>query len=878
MKLQFDSSQPYQLAAVQAVVDLFEGQPLATTSLTPFETGNRLLLAPAQLLANVRAVQIRQGLAPSERLEPCVYRADTDRAPRGIPYNFTVEMETGTGKTYTYLRTIYELHNVYGFAKFVIVVPSVAIREGVVKNLQITHEHLQALYGHPPVNFMMYESGKLAALRNFATARAMQILVINIDSFTKDANVINQVRETGVRPLAYLQSASPLVILDEPQNMETDLRKAALHRLNPLCTLRYSATHRNFYNLVYRLNPVQAYDLGLVKQIEVDGISADRHAPAALIYVKRIQPGKQMLQAVLTIQVNAPTGGQTQDVRAAVGDDLFRLSDGYAAYRDGFVVNQINAATGELTFSNGLTLAVAQTHGGLTDEIMQFQIERTVQWHFAKARQLQPHGIKTLSLFFLDRVAHYREYAADGTPRPGKFAHWFEAAFTRCAQQAENRGLIPFPVAQVHNGYFSQDHGQLKDTKGATKADDATYALIMREKERLLSLSEPLQFIFSHTALREGWDNPNVFQICTLNESRSDLKKRQEIGRGLRLPVDQQGRRVQDARLNVLTVIANASYEKFSAQLQQEIQAETSVNFDGRIKNARAKVSVRLIHPLNAAHYPLFFAMWEKIKPRTRYRVEFQTDELIRQVVAEWQAAPPIERPVLSARTARLHYTARGLAGAVADVSVKAAAAPLPLPDVYAYLQCRVNLTRQTIFEILRQAGRCGEFAVNPQLFLDQAAHAMERTLQRLMVAGISYERLDGQVFLLDELAAQDRLEDVNDVIETRAPEKTLTNYIPVKNAAERDFIRACETDERIRFFGKLPRSFAVPTPVGPYAPTWAVVVNDNGADRYCVCDTRDQHVLRERERLQILCAARHFALFASTGVTFRVTLTPADV
>ncbi len=298
MKLQFDSSQEYQLAAIRAIVDIFRGRALnkgdfrisfamagASLALTEKGIANRLVLADDQLLRNVRAVQERNNIRPSEQLERCVYVNDTETgATDAIPLNFTVEMETGTGKTYVYLRTIYELHKVYGFKKFVIVVPSVAIREGAVKNLHITHDHFQALYGNIPINFMMYDSGKLTVLRNFAASNAIQVLVINIDSFTKDTNIINMVRETGVKPIEYIQATHPIVIVDEPQNMETDIRKAAIHNLNPFCTLRYSATHRNLYNLVYSLNPVQAYDLGLVKQIEVDGITANAwHYNAAFI-------------------------------------------------------------------------------------------------------------------------------------------------------------------------------------------------------------------------------------------------------------------------------------------------------------------------------------------------------------------------------------------------------------------------------------------------------------------------------------------------------------------------------------------------------------------------------------------------------------------
>ncbi|MEK7729442.1 MAG: DEAD/DEAH box helicase family protein, partial [candidate division KSB1 bacterium] len=642
MKLQFDGSQEYQLAAIRAVVDIFEGQPLApgdfevsfamtgsSLALTEKGVGNRLVLNEEQLLQNLRVVQERNGIALSETLERCPFMKNEETGETDfIPLNYTVEMETGTGKTYTYLRTIYELNKVYGFKKFVIVVPSVAIREGAIKNLQITHEHFQTLYGNPPINYVMYDSKNLAVLRSFAASNAIQILVINIDSFTKDTNVINTLRETGVKPIEYLQAACPIVIVDEPQNMETEVRRAALHNLNPLCTLRYSATHRNLYNLIYSLNPVQAYDLGLVKQIEVEGIAAESNYNAAFVQLKKVIPGKRKLKAKVAIYVNESGGVKQKEMTLDLGDDLYYKSNRRDVYKTGYFLNEIDAENGRIYFSGGLIVYEGQTHGGLTDEVLQYQIERAVKWHFEKVKRLHPQGIKVLSLFFIDRVANYREYLADGMPEKGKYAVWFEEAFARFA--SEHPGLIPFSAEQVHNGYFSADKksaGKEKqeiwiDSKEKnTKADEDTYSLIMREKERLLSLEEPLQFIFSHCALREGWDNPNVFQICTLNESKSELKKRQEIGRGLRLPVDRHGQRVHDKRINVLTVVANETYQDFSEALQREIQEETSVDFAGRIKDAREKAQVRLSKELTLENFPLLFEIWEKIKHHTRYAV-----------------------------------------------------------------------------------------------------------------------------------------------------------------------------------------------------------------------------------------------------------------
>lgn len=904
MKLQFDSQQDFQLAAIRAAVDVFEGQPLrqgdyeisfgiegASIALTEKGVGNRLVLSEEQLLQNIRAVQGKNGVAPSEQLERCHYLKDADKGETDfIPLNLTIEMETGTGKSYTYLRTIFELNQVYGFKKFVIVVPSVAIREGAVKNLEVTEEHFRGLYGNPPFNFLMYDSGKLNALRNFAISNAIQVLVINIDSFTKDTNIINTVRETGVKPIEYIQATNPIVIVDEPQNMETDVRKAALHNLNPLCTLRYSATHRNLYNLIYSLNPVQAYDLGLVKQIEVDGITSDNNYNAAFIHFKGVQSGKNSLKAKLSIYVNEGSGVKQKEFKVGVEDDLYKLSGEREIYKEGFILNNIRASEGEIEFSNGLIVREGETQGGLTDEIMKFQIERTVAKHFEKVKKRKPLGIKVLSLFFIDKVANYRNHDETGNSNKGKFALWFEEIFTRYANQ--NPGLIPFSAEEVHNGYFSQDKkgsGKEKkevwvDTAGTTAKDNDTYALIMKHKERLLGLEEPLQFIFSHSALREGWDNPNVFQICTLNETGSALRKRQEIGRGLRLPVNSDGLRVQDKHINILTVVANETYEDFARALQNEIQEETSVEFKDRIKNARAKAQVSLTKELTPENCPLFFEIWDRIKHRTRYRVEFSSEELILRTVAElkdFNKVPLTKRPALEARTARLGYSEEGVETQLTDIGRRSTQEiKYLIPDVYGYIQSRVDITRKTIFEILKQSDRYGELEINPQMFLDNVVGAIQRTLNSLLVEGVQYERINGQAYEMSLFRFEEIETYLSNLFQVSDTEKTLFNYVPVDSAIESEFARDCEADSNVKFFFKLPRAFKVPTPIGNYVPDWAIVFeNDNRV--YFVSETKgtlNRQMLREVERMKIECGERHFALFKEAGVEYRLAVTTKDL
>ncbi len=909
MKLQFDAEQDYQKAAVQAVVAAFEGQPLSRAplevsmsaaggdgSLAFTESGiaNRLVLADGQLLENIRLGQAARALPQSGALVPCVFQNAAGQTDAdSLPLNLTVEMETGTGKTYVYLRTIYELHRTYGFRKFVIVVPGVAIREGVWKSLAITHDHFQAHFGYPPVYFDVYDSGRLAALRNFAVSDALQILVINIDSFTKDSNIINKPRETGVRPIEYLQATRPIVVVDEPQNLETDARKAALAELRPLATLRYSATHKNLYNLVYSLNPVQAYDLGLVKQIEVDGITADGNYNAAFVRVKAVEKAKATLTAKLSIYANEKGGVKQKDVTVRLGSDLYALSNAREIYRDGFIVNELDPDEGSVTFSSGQRVAAGQDVGGLTEAVLRYQLERTVKWHFEKVRRLKPKGIKVLSLVFVDRVANYRQYdAATKERKPGVFAQWFEEIFTAYAAKKENVGLIPFAAAQVHDGYFSQDKASPagKDTRGDTALDRDTYALIMRDKERLLGQDEPLQFIFSHSALREGWDNPNVFQICTLNETRSDVKKRQEIGRGLRLPVDATGQRVQDKALNLLTVIANESYQAFSAALQRELQDEAGVAFTGRLRDAAERRTLRLTKELTPENHPAFFALWERLKHRTRYRVEFETEALIAGAVAELRdpnQTPPTHPPQLQARKARLSYTDDGIAGMVAaEAQLTLNTARYAVPDVYGYLQSRVDITRPTIFQILKQSGRYEELLVNPQMFLDNAVGAIRRTLNRLQVAGIKYEQIGGQEYEMRLFEDEEIEQYARNLYPVQNPDRTLYNYVPVDSATERAFAASCDVAEKVEFYVKLPRGFLIPTPLGQYRPDWAIVLQ---GDRriYFVVETKgtagqaepiDQQGLRAKEQLKIACGTEHFALLKPLGVEYQVKADLRDV
>ncbi|NOT18184.1 MAG: DEAD/DEAH box helicase family protein [Sulfuriferula sp.] len=946
MKLQF-KKQDYQSAAVQAVVDVFRGQPQAQSlfenplptpqlgaqnqagfALTEHGVANYCVLDDAQLLSNIQTVQVRYNQqlggdttqdVPNMPLLP-VSTELVRMNPDDAFFNVSIEMETGTGKTYVFLSTIHALHKEYGFKKFIIAVPSVAIREGTLKNLAITEAHFFEEY-QQRIEFKVYDSKNLSHLRQFSMSNNLQVLVMSIDAFTKDNNVINTLREQGIKPIEFIQHTRPIVIIDEPQNFETDIRRAAIANLNPLCTLRYSATHKNPYNLLYSLNPVQAYDLGLVKQIEVDGITVSGDNNDAQIELIGIDQAKRALKARVQVWVEGTTGVSKKEVALGLGDDLFDKSNRRAQYESGFVLTEIRYDDGEIEFSNGRVVVLGQGDNNTQDAVMKYQIERTVKAHFQRLKKLKPLGIKVLSLFFIDKVANYRSYDEQGNAVQGKFALWFEAAFAKYA--AQYAGLIDAEISRVHNGYFSGEKTgkgkdkkeQWTDTKGSTAKDDDTYTLIMKDKERLLSLDEPLQFIFSHSALREGWDNPNVFQICTLNETKSEQKKRQEIGRGLRLPVNQAGERITDKKINVLTVIANESYETFSRALQAEIEDETGVKFTHRIADARAKARVRLRPHLSIEEQALFDELWNKINYQVHYSVVYDTQVLVDKAVAllgDSASYPKVSAPKLHVTKTQVLLTNEGVAGVeVGADSAQYQVQPYPIPDVYAFIQGKVNVTRSTIFAVLQQSGRLAELPINPQAFLDMVVDVLRIALRHVLVDGIVYARSEHQRY---DMSLFDVSSDsyLSGLFPDQSGQCMALTHTPLEaiqvddegvemgdafacvqtdSQTERDFAQDCNMrkdaeDATVRFFLKLPKRFKIPTPAGNYVPDWAMVIdkNQSAAQRvYFVAETKstlDADSLRGLEKLRILYAEKYFKQteFSADSVLYRKVTNMDDV
>jgi len=976
MKLQFDPNQFFQIDAVAAVSDVFDGQPqgapefsvikvgkmgglFAGQEQTELGVGNRLLLAEDKLLDNVRAVQMRNDVDvpdPTKALEAWDLFDTAANVARRCPH-FSVEMETGTGKTYVYLRTIFELSRRYGFQKFIIVVPSVAIREGVLKNIAITRDHFRALYNNLPFEHFVYDARRVNGLRQFAVSNTLQILVINIDAFRKNftgteeeqkSNVIYKESDklSGRQPIEFVQAARPIVIIDEPQSVDsTEKSQEAIKALNPLCTLRYSATHRNPYNLVYRLDPIRAFELRLVKQIVVASAAADGNANDAFVRVDRIDY-KNGIKAKLRIQVQTGEGPREKSVTVKNGADLFVISNERAAYRDGYSVAEISAEPGSefIRFNSGRVLRLGEESGGVRDDVWRAQIKHTLNRHLQKEVQVRKLGIKVLSLFFVDRVANYRDYDASGQPTKGKFAEWFETVLGEFAKDPRYNELewLKEPPEKLHNGYFAQDRrGVLKDTRGDTQADDEVYNLIMKDKERLLTLDEPLRFIFSHSALREGWDNPNVFQICTLNETRSAMKKRQEIGRGLRLPVNQDGVRVFDASVNKLYVMANESYEDFARALQTEYQEDCGVTFGKVPLTALAKL-IRVVdgveRPIgrDAAEQirdalvaqkmldnegriqptfdpkrkdftlempegqrdlapavadllssyqierhirkerdegvnrlrkdiqlsPDFREMWDRIKAKTTYRIEFQTDELVRRSVDALKRMQRIEPPTIDVRVGQIELAKRG----VTTTGISAAREQIvygdgPVPDLLAYLQNETELTRSTLVRILKDSGRLGEFFLNPQRFMDAITSIIRYELHRLLIDGIKYERIPGTGSDSEWEMLLFKDEELINYLTAQQVKHSVYEYVVYDSEIEREFAVQLDQREDIKLFVKLPAWFQIDTPLGTYNPDWAIVKHAE-ATIYLVRETkgtRDFLKLRTSEADKVRCGERHF-------------------
>jgi len=1054
LKLKY-KHQDFQDVAVNAAVDIFAGQEKKTSTFsivreegdlfaqTELGIGNALLISHDQMQKNMRNVQKRNFLPVTDLF------GDTDYAADKLTPQFSIEMETGTGKTYVFIKTIFEMNRRYGFTKFIIVVPSVAIREGVYKSFEMTHDHFAAAYDNVSFRPFIYNSTKLSDVRRFAVSLNIEIMIINIDAFKKVENVINQPQNSlnDESAMRYIQDVNPIVIIDEPQSVDsTDKAKDAIANLKPLCVLRYSATHREKINLLYRLTPVDAYQCGLVKQICVSSNQAsDSHnQPYIRLVSVASDNGKQggrNFSAKVEIDGNFSGGTVSRKiVTIKPGADLVLASKGRDIY-EGYVVAGIDCTPTQecIEFATGETLKLGKAIGDVDERLIKkAQIRRTIEAHLDKELRYLERGIKVLSLFFIDEVAKYR--GEDGVK--GEYAVMFEDSYRHLIARDRYEPLrrrFPADAASVHNGYFSQDKkGRIKNTRGNSESDYDTYNTIMRDKEWLLSFDCPLRFIFSHSALKEGWDNPNVFQVCTLIEQKSAMTCRQKVGRGLRLCVDQNGNRIEEREINVLHVMANESFAEFADTLQKEIENETGMKFgllqlnlfadvvytetvteekvispeqvkavvrhlqeqgyikpSGEIpKETKAIVAERpvalpvdlvpiqeevrtilqtektivpeklseitytqiterektidhddaqelLVHfekkgyvtktgkikdtmknalltgtldlpkkfeaardrvtaiisqadrkPVvrNAANEvrvklkkqvldsPEFKALWNRIKQKTSYRIQIDTEDLISRCVKDLQAMPAIPAARIISRLADINIENAGITHTERSVhTLDIEDQHEPLPDVLAIVGEECLVKRATVRDIIAQSGRIGDFINNPQQFMEALVEIIKNNRHQLAIDGIRYVKLAGNEYYVMEIFENEELMANLDINAIEVTKSVYDHVIYDSATVERPFAVALDDDPDVRLFFKIPNGYKIDTPIGFYNPDWAVLLERDGNQQlYLVLETKGSNSLfdlRMNESMKIHCGKEHFKAVGS-GVELRKAVT----
>lgn len=980
MKLKF-KVQPYQTQAVTAVVDCFAGQPMSngiTYRIDPgrkaqtsaFEEGFKnadLALTELQVLANIKDVQRRQNLPVSDKLV----------ANAGCRINLDIEMETGTGKTYCYIKTIFEMNKRYGWSKFIIMVPSIAIREGVFKSLQITADHFTESYGKK-ARFFIYNSKRLHELESFSSDAGINVMVINIQAFAARGADNRRIYEElddfqSRKPIDVIASNRPILILDEPQKMEGAATMEALPKFKPLMILRYSATHKTQHNRVHRLDALDAYNQKLVKKIAVRGIQTRGLAGTnAYLYLEGIEISKKAPVARIEIEVRLASGEiKRQLKRLEFRDDLFAKSEELDQYRDGFTISQIDARNDTVEFTNGVVLRAGEATGDVSErDIRRIQIRETIKAHLDKEKQLFAQGIKVLSLFFIDEVVKYRDYTQPD--EKGEYARVFEEEYELLKAEylaelaidndAYRNHLAGIDAAKTHNGYFAIDKktNRLKDPAVGARSVDSddvdAYDLILKDKERLLSFAEPTRFIFSHSALREGWDNPNVFVMCMLKHSDNTVSRRQEVGRGLRLSVDQNGDRMDNPAvvhdINVLTVVASESYKNFVAGLQKEIadtltsrpRRASEAYFTGKtistdtgsieITPAMAKQIYRYLvkndysddtdqitsayhqakeagtlaalpdelkahadeifqiidsvfsdaqlpkvedgrkpktNPLNENFEKKEFQeLWRRINQKAVYRVEFDSDELVRKCVSALDS---------QLRVTPLQYTVQtGIQGdGLTDEQLKAgdgfnltgssterggSVHSLVKYDLLGKIAENTELTRKTAAEILTgiQASVFGQFKENPEHFIAEASRIISEqkatmVIERLAYDGLS-ERYDVDIFTANQTG--------QDFSKASAKLKRhVYDYVVTDSEIERKFADQLDVASEVVVYAKLPRGFLIPTPVGDYNPDWAISFKEGSVKHiYFVAETKgtmSTMKLREIENTKIACARQFF-------------------
>lgn len=987
IRLHFEPNLEYQHRAIEAVCGLFDGTESGSHAFSvslpvALQGGQKKLglelsvhknsttLSGNELLRNLQAIQERNGIEKSGEVKPG-------------GWHFTVEMETGTGKTYVYLRTIYELNKRYGFSKFVIVVPSIAIKEGVDKSISIMREHFRTLYDGVEMNSFTYDSARLQEVRSFGNSDKLQIMICTIQSITdigkeseeefqdtakrkggkRAKRVMYTVSEKtdDRKPIEFIRECHPIVIIDEPQNIGTKGEEKGIACLHPLCTLRYSATHKNLFHPVYALNAVDASAQKLVKGIEVASIQSDITHVEPYIKLVSTSPKKGGSAKLEVLRKTASGDYGREQVEVQPGTLLGMCTDCSGVY-DNVVVQEVHEDYVVCSHLE-IPLYVGQSTGGMDEEqITRAMIRATIEEHMKKEVKLRPKGIKVLSLFFIDQVSDYRQYDAARNRKPGPLVQIFEQEYEKVMRMPQYRSLYDdnaLPAASaVHDGYFSIDKGKKgqndiwTDTADNAKGKEAAqraYALIMRDKERLLSLEEPLKFIFSHSALREGWDNPNVFQVCVLRDMSSIVSRRQALGRGLRLCVNQEGVRVRESGVNTLTVIAREDFKTYAAQLQKEYEAD-GVRF-GIITKARlgvleytdaegntvrlgqelaevvladlqskkliakdGKPTEELKKQLEAGTYKVpeacrcaqleilgrlrqltrpieikdarerqavtsryekmrldrdFLELWNRIKKKTTYRVQFDSEVLIRNVIGELNVElAKIKAPLITKTVTETVMDINGIkAGVQKTTATVMDTSNVPVGDILTALEAATHLTRKTLSRILCGIQHLQAIRFNGPLFEKTVQRVIRAELKKLMVKGVSYKPVTiGE----KEYNAQELFKDTEGYLDKmiKAGEKCMMDHVIWDSEIERQFALDAEASEQVKMYVKLPSTFRIHTPLGPYNPDWALVLDVEGKNHlYFVVETKGTDMLgelRDTESGKIHCAEQHFQTVAA--------------
>jgi len=989
MELEFKQQQ-FQTDATMAVINCFIGQPKGERQelvgrygffIDEIFSNKKLELTSDEIFDNVKSVQRDQGLKVNESLD-------------GM--NFTIEMETGTGKTYVYTKTMYELNAHYGWSKFIIIVPSIAIREGVHKSLEITANHFQEIYGKK-IRFTIYNTqnkSNLVNIKSFANTSNIEVIIMNYQAFatkSKESRKIYQKLDSiqSEVPIDILKRARPILIIDEPQRFG-EKAESLLPEFNPLFTLRYSATHRVEFNKIYRLDAIDAFNQKLVKKISVKGIEVVGNSGTnSYLFLDRIQiSSKYYPTAFIEMEVRQNTGIKKVTKHFSEMDDLYQYSGELVQYK-GFIVKEINALKNRVVFTNGIEIYVGQTVGGVDEaHVRRIQIRETIKSHIEKERILYRKGIKVLSLFFIDEVAKYRMYDENNNPLNSEYARIFEEEYKMAIAEQSlfeedyNNYVNLHPAGEIHKGYFSIDKkGRMVDSieKRSEEGsdDESAYTLIMKNKERLLSLSEPTRFIFSHSALREGWDNPNVFQICTLKHSQSTTGKRQEIGRGLRICVNNLGKRMDYSvlgheffDLNTLTVVASESYDNFARVLQKEIVDSLSerpnkltteiligrilTNTDGKkllfdnkkamdlifscrgngyvdkeyqitdklildvennkveipeelndfkgpiidllqgiYKTANFKASVnekanniseRVLKPNSNFALKEFQDLWNRIKIKTVYEVDFNSDELIKKSIFALDNKLEVKKVLVTITQGEQKHemdesslkSGTSMTKSKSIVENTESLLGALKYDLIGEISKQTKLTRKTVVRILQgiTPPTFANFRINPESFIKEVSKIINNEKAATLIDNIIYSKTDkvyeDEIFTINNFKGS-LVENIQRV------KKHIYDYVKTDSKTERTFAGDLETGEVV-VYAKLPNGFKIPTPVGNYNPDWAIVFDTEKYKYvYFIAETKgtmDSLQLKEIESRKINYAKKHFEALETANMKYDVVST----